>query len=162
MSIEWVVDKPGVKLGIGNATDCEEGADLVFTHPYAPLPSHLLGKPAIINTYGFKNPQVSKWVGAHIMKVSKWSTNNMNCIYVANHEPVPSINLTGIIEVPPGWFPEELVSRMLDFFPNATSVWDGFMGRGTVGKVALARGMSFVGVDKNPDRVKLAREYLGV
>lgn len=162
MPIEWVVDEPGMKLGLGDSSEYDGDADLVFTNPYAPLPQTLIGKPSIINIY-FKNAAVQKWCGGRqLYKVSKWSRNNMNTIYVANYEPVPRIDLTGLVEVPPGWFPEELVSRMLDFFPNVKTVWDGFMGRGTVGKVARERGMSFVGIDIKPDRVELARAYLGV
>lgn len=40
-------------------------------------------------------------------------------------------------------------------------VFDGFMGRGTVGKVARELKLNFVGIDRDHGRIAIAREYLG-
>lgn len=66
--------------------------------------------------------------------------------------------------LPGGWFPEELCRRMFrayhDLIPARALVWDGFMGRGTVGKVGVRDfGYHFFGMDASWERVMLAREY---
>lgn len=162
--IEWIVDQPGLRLGLGDSVEYDCDADLVFTHVYGPLPPQLIGKPAIINVYGNKKARAEEWCGAELHEVSKWAKGLTNTIYSANLSFAPC-DLTDLIEdefAPRrGWFPPELVLRL---FANAgmdgSTVFDGFMGRGTVGKVALELGMKFVGIDRAPCRVALAKEYI--
>ena len=176
--IEWVVNKPGMRLGLGDSFDYTGDADLVFSHLYGPLPPQLIGKPAIINVCGDKKASAEKWCGAELHEVSKWARGGTNTIYVANM-PVTALecwwemgrgkSLIDLVEdeLSPGrgWFPEELVRRLLMAWGGGilpVTVFDGFMGRGTVGKIARELKLNFVGIDRNPDRIAIAREYLQV
>ena len=40
------------------------------------------------------------------------------------------------------------------------TVWDGFMGRGTIGKMCIETGRKYVGVEELPQHVGLALDYL--
>jgi hypothetical protein len=98
--------------------------------------------------------------------VSKWGRGLTNAIYVCNLDP-NYIYLTDLVEDEfasnRGWFPEELVERLLVGQVNpGDTIIDLFMGRGTVGKVAQMLGIDFVGIDRDPARVQIARKYLGV
>ncbi len=166
MLIEWVVDRPDLRLGFGDSVSYEGDADLVFTHPYCPLPKQLMAKPAIINTYGRKSDKLEQWCGAKLHKISKWH-NATNCVYAANWDP-PAIDLNHMMADAPGWFPIELTDTLLAAFLGSSpkyrfgiTVWDGFMGRGTVGKSCQRLGLDFVGIDWRRERVELARTYLG-
>lgn len=165
--INWAVDEPGLRLGCGNSVNYDGDADLVFSHLYGPLPRQLVGKPAIINVFGNKKAMAEVWCGAELHEVSKWAKGLTNTIYVANMDFVPQHDLRPLIEdeFEPGrgWFPEELCEQLLTGQPALRTggvVFDGFMGRATVGKVARALGLSFVGIDINPERVAIAKEYL--
>lgn len=173
--IEWVVDQPGLRLGLGDSVHYDGDADLVFSHLYGPLPKQLIGKPAIVNVFGDRREQAERWCGAELHEVSKWGRGLTNTLYVANACTVclshaandGRLDLTDLVEEEfapgRGWFPVELCRRVMQD-PRGIidrTVFDGFMGRGTVGKVAREFGMHFVGIDINPERVKIAQEYLG-
>lgn len=157
-------------LHCGNASDYEGDADLVFTHPYAPLPQQLLDKPAIINLYlppGREAKRIADaegWVGGPLKQIGGWGKGLRNAVYVTRLRAVP-LNLTDLVEDPfepgKGWFPLELPMRVLSEYgvPGIT-VWDGFCGRGTVGKACRQLGMHYVGMDHDPARIALAYEYL--
>lgn len=165
--IEWIVDRPGLRLGLGDSVNYMGDADLVFSHLYGPLPPQLIGKPAIVNLFGNKKARGEEWCGAELHKVSKWATGLTNTIFVANLEP-RALDLEDMIEDEfargRGWFPLGLCERLLGEYaePHMT-VFDGFMGRGTVGKACIhaALELNFVGIDRDPARVVIAREYLG-
>lgn len=164
MLIDWKVQKPGLWLGLGNSVDYEGEADFVFSHLYGPLPAHLIGLPIIANQIGTKK-EAERWAGCKLAKVGEWGRRIKNEVYVGNMESRP-IDLDGLIEeeIRPGigFFPLELVLRLLvEFSWLGALVFDGFMGRGTVGKAALELGMEFVGIDIDHDRVKMAQAYLG-
>lgn len=167
--IEWVISEPRLRLGIGDSVDYvpHDDISLVFSHLYGPLAPDLVGLPALVNVYGNKKAAAEKWCGAELHEVSKWH-GGTNTIYAANMPYKIEVDLTDLWadEFAParGWFPEELCRRLLNrvFFPPEYGyVFDGFMGRGTVGKVALASGLAFIGIDRDPARVAMAREYLG-
>lgn len=154
-----------VTLTCGNATEWQGASvDLVFTNPYAPLPECLRGKPAIISNFADRLELCERWVGASLTVISAWGRGQRNRVWVANTYPV-SVMLSDLTEeedIPGrGWFPLELPMRLLAAYgrPGIT-VWDGFAGRGTVGKACVALGMNFIGIDRNPERVALARSYL--
>jgi site-specific DNA-methyltransferase (adenine-specific)/modification methylase len=44
----------------------------------------------------------------------------------------------------------------LDFFPEAQSIVDPFLGSGTTGIVAVQRGLSFIGIERDPDYFEIA------
>ena len=170
--IEWVIDQPGLRLGLGDSFNYQGDADLVFTDIYGPLPPQLIGKPAIINCFGSKKARAEEWCGAELQDVSKWARGLTNTIYVANFNSDwawPSVANLIEDEIAPGrgWFPEALVDVLLANLPgslrfqSALTVFDGFMGRGTVGRVARQKDMQFVGIDRDPARVTIAKGYLG-
>lgn len=169
--IDWVIDRPGLRLGVGDSVEFDGKADLVFSHLYGPLPKQLVGIPAIINVFGDKRAKAEEWCGAPLLEVSKWGRGLTNTIYVANTGTAGlGVDLTDLVEdeLRPGrgWFPVELCLRMMRATGEGTMsigdlVFDGFMGRGTVGKACLQIGIGFVGIDRAPDRVALAVEYLG-
>lgn len=163
--IEWVVDRTGLRLGLGDSVNYTGQADLVFTHPYGPLPPQLVGRPMIINLYGDKRAAAERWCGAQLHEISKWGRGLTNTVYSANGVMhVARRDLTDLVEDDIGWFPEELVRRLLtrNVAGSSRTVFDGFMGRGTVGKIAREYGWDFVGIDKSAERVALTREYLNV
>lgn len=172
--IEWVVDKPGVRLGLGDSVNYDGDADLVFTHLYGPLPKQLIGKPAIVNLYGNKREAAERWCGAELVEVSKWGRGLTNTVYVANIDAGPAAlrchweaalpDFRDLQEDADGWFPDELCMRCLRAWGGGmlpVTVFDGFMGRGSVGRACAQLGLNFVGIDRNPDRVEMAAEYLG-
>jgi hypothetical protein len=162
--MQWVVDRPGLKLGLGNSQTFDGDADLVFTHPYCILPKCLKGKPAIINIVTQKKAMAEAWVGAELVEVTTWGGKVQNTVYVANMEPV-EVDCTDLVEdeFQPrrGWFPLELPLRLLRAFRASGTIWDGFMGRATIGRACEALGLGYIGIDMNPERVAIAREYLG-
>lgn len=164
-----MVDKPGLRLGLGDSINYTGDADLVFSHLYGPLPKQLIGKPAIINLFGNKKAKAEEWCGAQLHEVSKWAKGLTNTIYVANWG-LGRRDLTTLVEdefAPNrGWFPQALTDELLLAFLQergvaGITVFDGFMGRGTVGKSCADFDCAFVGIDHNPERVQIAREYLG-
>lgn len=154
-----------VTVRLGDASDWNGSADLVFTHPYGPLPACLRGVPAIVNVFNGRKDKAEKFVGAELSWVSNWSRGEKNAIYVSGL-PLVAMDLRDLVEdeYEPGrgWFPLDLPMRLLKFYaPPTITVWDGFCGRGTVGRACQQLGLNFIGIDKNPDRVAMAKEYLG-
>lgn len=169
--IQWVVDRPGIRLGLGNSAEYDGDADLVFTHPYGPLPRQLQRfKPMIVNLYGDKKVLAEGWCGSELYPISKWGRGLTNTMYMGGSYSRSPVDLTGYIEdeFEPGrgWFPQDMVDELLlDFMTSMSvcgiTVFDGFMGRGTVGRACLELDCEYVGIDRDPDRIALAREYLG-
>lgn len=160
---------PGaVRLSRGDARLWEGEADLVFTHPYGPIPECLKGRPMLLNLFGDKLEQATRWAGADLEVVSRWGKGLRNTLYCANVER-RAVDLTDLVEdntgLEPGkgWFPLELPMRVLRAYGEpGWTVWDGFMGRGTVGRACQIRGLSYIGIDIDPQRVEIARKYLGM
>lgn len=165
--IEWKVDLPHLKLGLGDCSAYEGDADLVFTDLYGPLPPQLLDKPAIINLVGpHKIEKARKWLGRELHPIGIWGAEKRNHVYVMNMAPKP-VEIGDLVEeeIGPrqGCFPLALPVRLLGAYapPWEITVYDGCMGRGTVGKAALLQHHRYVGVDSDPARVELAKAYLG-
>jgi hypothetical protein len=154
-----------VTLICGNASEWHGHADMVLTNPYAPLPQCLRGVPAIVTDFGWREERVRGFVGARLTAIGSWSRAGRNTVWVANMTGKP-VDLSDLVEEEfapgRGWFPLYLPRRLLAAYgrPGIT-VWDGFCGRGTVGKACVEMGMSFIGIDRDPERVKLAKAYLG-
>lgn len=170
--IEWVVDQPGLRLGCGDSAEYDGDADLVFSHLYGPLPKQLVGKPAIINVYGDRKAKAEEWCGAELHLMGQWGCGMANAVYSANlpswQSPIYDL-VEDEFAAGRGWFPEELPRTIFETlriwqhdFRSVRTVFDGFMGRGTVAKVTRELGLNFVGVDRDPARVALAQQYLGV
>lgn len=155
-----------------DGTKWKGSADLVFTHPYGPLPSQLHGKPSIINLYQPNALKISTcekmWMGgAKLEPISTWGVEQRNTVFVANL-PVRKIDLTDLVEdttdAPPntGWFPIALVMRMLwrAYAMPGRTCWDGFAGRGTVGHGCVCVGMHYVGIEWNAMNYARMLNYL--
>lgn len=146
-------------------------ADLLFTNPYAPVPAQLHGKPSIINQYMGANDgrkeTCERWLGgAKLLEISKWGQGLRNTMFVANL-PVKEIDLTDLVEDMTdsrngaGWFPLPLVARMLMAYKMPGKwCWDGFAGRGTVGKGCRLVGMHFIGIERDAVNFEIMRNYL--
>ncbi len=57
-------------------------------------------------------------------------------------------------------FPEKMVSDLIKCFPNTKTVYDPFMGSGTVGKVCQDLGIDWVGSEISPEYCQLAEERI--
>lgn len=57
-------------------------------------------------------------------------------------------------------FPEKMVSDILSCFPEAKTVLDPYMGSGTVAVVAKRFGLDYLGIELNPDYLKIAEKRL--
>lgn len=150
-------------------------ADVVYTHPYAPLPRQLNGLPSVVNLFhpAGRDPRerikiTEGWLGATLTAIGVWGKGHRNTHYVANM-PARAVVIGDLIEDPytfgVGWFPLELPRRIMtaypDVFRHGLTVADPFCGRGTVGMAALLHGLNYAGADIDPERVALARAYLG-
>lgn len=148
-----------IALSAGRAESYEGMADLILTMPYGPLPAQLHAVPMLITNYPERKSKCEQWCGAQLTQIGTWGGKEHH-IWAGNFD-MPAVDLSGLVEEPEGWFPLELPLRLLKVYgaPGIT-VWDGFMGRGTVGKACQQLGMHFVGMDKNPERVRMARDYV--
>jgi modification methylase len=57
-------------------------------------------------------------------------------------------------------FPEKMVSDILQCFPNSITIFDPYMGSGTVGKVAKEMGKDFIGIEISPEYFKIAERRI--
>jgi site-specific DNA-methyltransferase (adenine-specific) len=58
-------------------------------------------------------------------------------------------------------FPEELVGRIItNFTSERATILDPFLGTGTTAKVAKGLGRNYIGIEMNPDYVKIAQDRL--
>jgi hypothetical protein len=164
---------PRIEVSQGDASQWIGGpVHLVFTHPYAPLPPSIIGLPAVLNLYErseWRQPIAEKWAGAILQRLGQWGDELTNTVYIA-HLPLRKVQIDdlvedGCIEGIGGPFPIELPLRILSAYSDrirpGMTVWDGFCGRGTVGKACARLGLHYIGLDISAERVKLAREYLG-
>lgn len=154
-----------ISVSLGDATKSKDNADLIFTHPYAPLPPQLIGKPALINLFGDKKRQAERWVGSELHEIGRWGGGLTNTLYVANI-PAEKIELRDLVEeeLRPGvgFMPIILPMRVLAVYgDHDITVWDGFCGRGSIGAACIELGMNYIGIDHDPREVERAREYLG-
>ena len=143
----------------------------MFTHVYGPLPKQLIDKALLINVFGNKKAKAEEWCGTELHEVGKWGRGLTNTIYEAGFT-VRRIPLEDLVEEEfapgRGWMPLELPKRLLSItvpwlgHGKRITVFDGFMGRATIGRAAVELGMNYVGIDRDSARVAIAREYLNI
>lgn len=154
-----------IELHCMDAAKFEGTADLVITNPYGPLPKGVIGKPCVISNFTERKALCEEWAQCELHEVSKWGKGLRNTIWVGNAYVHEGIDLTDLVEDEPGWFPVALPALLLPLYFDwerwSDIVIDPFMGRGTVGRVCKMWDLNFIGIDKNPDRVELARHYIG-
>ncbi len=153
-----------VKLEQGNASEWIGEADLVLTNPYAHLPVAVAGLPMLITHFSNRKARCEEFAGAELAEIGRWGAGLTHLVWVAN-APVIEIDVSDLVEEEfepgRGWFPPELPLRLLRAYASSgMTVLDPFMGRGTVGKACQQLGLNFIGVDIDPVRVEIAREYL--
>lgn len=149
-----------MELYHGNSSDYEGDCDLVLTNPYALLPWQFNRKPMLICDRHDRLKLAERRCGTSLQLVSHWY-NGINTIWCGNVIPI-NVDLTDMVPHKEGWFPEELARRLLTAYAKPGDVvWDGFMGRGTVGKVCRELGLKYIGIDHDLEVCKIALEYLG-
>lgn len=143
-----------------------EPIDLVLTNPYGPLPRSLEGKPMLLHQWAHRRSELASWAcvpESALQLVGSWN-DDRECFWALNMPPLGGKTLgamRGFRPEPGGWYPLELPVLLLEMFGRAGDVvWDGFMGRGTVGLAAYLRGMRYVGVEQLESHITLARDYL--
>jgi hypothetical protein len=154
----------------GDAATWWGEADAVFTQPYGPIPSCLHKKPMILNVYGSESrvKETERWIGGQTLKLlGAWGEAHRNRVYVVNL-PALAVSIDDLREDGSlrcgGPFPLDLPRRLLrayrEFFTPGMMVWDGFCGRGTVGRVCREFKLNYIGIDIDPETVRMAREYV--
>lgn len=153
-------------LWLGNAVDWpnKTWVDFVFTNPYGEMPICLAKTPGIIHQWEHRRTEAERWSHMKLSRVvSKW--NRGREIFWANSHVVEfkPLDLVAYNPESPGWYPEELVEDILSAYvrPGQT-VWDGFMGRGTIGKICRNMGIHYIGVEQLERHMDLAKAYLEV
>jgi hypothetical protein len=143
-------------------------ADAVITHPYGHCPKGLPSIVSIVGTGRRRRGQVEDWVGSELTEIGCWGRVARNCVFVANL-PYRHVELGDLVEDGEdrgcGFMPIELPRRILqaysDFIRPGMTVWDGYCGRATIGKACIEAGINYIGIDIDPERIRMAREYLG-
>jgi len=157
--------------GDSSAWDYMEPVDFILTTPQAPLPKKLLDVPMIAHLGYHHRPadqrrrMLAEWMHGRDIG-SPFATWNefREDFFGFNLAYRPYFEANDIKPTREGWFPEVLVERIFDAYPlkPGSVVWDGFMGRGTVGKVARQRGYHYVGIEQSEATVNAALSYLGL
>lgn len=164
MSARLVIAGDGVRVYHGKAEDWDggESIDLVFTNPYGPMPAALRDTPALYHQWVHRKPELERWVGRGDLELVGTWNDGREAFWCANLPCIP-VDVSEFRPEHGGWYPLELVRRLLAVYgqPGMT-IFDGFMGRGTVGKVARELGMNYVGVEELAAHLGLAVEYLGI
>jgi hypothetical protein len=160
-----VVQTTSLRIYEGTAEDWngDEQIDFVFTNPYGYLPKSLWKHPMIIHQWVHRQAEAECWCGNRLENlVSLWN-RDQEAFWCANIDDVFPLNLREYAPVSPGWYPEPLVRQVFDAYlhPGMT-VWDGFMGRGTIAKIAREYGVSYVGVEMLPQHIAIASAYLNL
>lgn len=154
-----------VKLEQGDASAWVGEADMVLTNPYAPLPMAAVGLPMLITHFSNRKTRCEDYVNAELFEIGRWGNGLTHSVWVAN-TPAFKVEVSDLVEEEfepgRGWFPPELPLRLLrEYAVKGSTILDPFMGRGTVGKACQQLGLNFIGIDRDPARVEIAREYLG-
>lgn len=162
--MELCYESESAQLWHGKASEYAGRIDLVLTQVYGDVPDGIWGAPtlSIVSGTTGRTPVKDAWHMVGMFNIS--APCRQHCtVYAINMDDTPAVDLSDLYVTDAGWFPLEVPFRLLQVYgkPGMT-VWDGFMGRGTVGKAALELGMQFVGIDQRLDRVEMARDYLGL
>lgn len=154
-----------MRLGWGSGSAYTGDADFILTDLYGPLPQSLIGKPGIVNATPARFKRLSLWTGGEPVPIGEWGRAVRNTVFAINVRP-HDVAIDDLVEdafAPgKGWFPLALPMRLLsNYTAPGMTVFDGFMGRGTVGAACQALRLNYVGIDISEERVAMAREYLG-
>jgi hypothetical protein len=160
-----VVQTKDITIYQGDAQDWDarEHIDIVITNPYGPLPLSLRHHPMVIHQWIHRKREAEQWCRNPLRHlISKWN-HEKEAFWSANMEQKILMHLDDYVPEQQGWYPLAMALQIVKVFgrPGMT-IWDGFMGRGTIGRAAVSLGMKYVGVEQLPHHITLAREYLDV
>lgn len=143
--------------------------DFVLTTIQAPLPKALLDVPMIVHLGYYhrsnddRRHRLQEWMDGRDIgsPFATWNGGKED-FYGFNLAYRPYFEANDLTPTKEGWFPEAVVERIFDAYPlgRGAVVWDGFMGRGTVGKIARQRGYHFVGIEYDRPTLDAALSYL--
>jgi hypothetical protein len=149
-----------VDLYVGRAEDFEGDADLILSNIYGPLPSHLRNKPMLIANFVKRHALCEEWCGVKLNLVSLWEDGR--CAVWAGNTKVKSVDLTSC-RSEDIYFPLSLPLALLrKYGKKGMTVWDGFCGRGTVGKACQELGINFIGGDIDEQQIEISKKYLSL
>lgn len=141
-----------------------ESIDLVLTNPYGPMPAALRHTPMLIHQWAHRKGEAARWVGIDVDElqlVGAWN-DGRECFWAANMAAVP-VDVAEFRPAPGGWYPLELPLRLLSAYARkGQTVWDGFMGRGTIGVAAELLGLKYVGIEQLEAHLAIARDFLNL
>ncbi len=147
-----------------------DGEVFVLTNPYGPVPSWIAHVPGMVHQWVHRKPDLAQWLphGLELWLTGLW--NDRREAFWSFNRVLPAwVEISEFKPEPGGWYPEAMVDHILatvlpvsaDIAATIT-IWDGFAGRGTVGKVALARGFKYVGIERHEPHIEMAKEFLGL
>lgn len=139
-----------------------ESIDLVLTNPYGFLPPALRKTPMILHQWAHRKHDAERWAGlmpGELQLIGAWN-DGRECFWAANMDAIP-VDVSRFRPEPGGWYPLELPLQLLEVYAKkGQTVWDGFMGRGTVALAAYLRGCKYVGVEQLAAHLAIAHDYL--
>lgn len=177
-----MIESPSIRIYHGRAEEWQgnEQIDLVMTNPYGPMPRRLLGVPMILHQWVHRSAELAKWVGVDegdLQLLGKWNRDR-EAFWTVNLSPFP-VKIERFRPEPGGWYDPWMVDEIFGQFwghrwfdpekeaerrkaDHKFTVWDGFMGRGTLARVMRSRSheLRFVGVEELGRHIDLAVEYL--
>lgn len=154
------------KIYHGNAADWSpvEHVDLVFTNPYGPMPTELTDTPAIIHQWDHRKADAERWSGMSLgVRIGRWNRDKESFWVNDAMRGVSMINVSQFVPEEEGWYPIEMVRRILSAYAlPGQVVWDGFMGRGTIAKVCREMGLKYIGIEQLEKHIDIATKYLEI
>lgn len=167
--IECAYRVDGITIYHGEADDWagDETIDLVLTNPYGPMPhgrpTGLCQTPMILHQWEYRKHETERWAGipqGSLELIGRWN-DNRECFWGVNLPDVIPVDVAAFKPEPGGWYPLELPKRLLQTYATpGMTIWDGFMGRGTIAKACRELGLNYIGVEQLRAHVDLALDYL--
>lgn len=162
--LRCVVQTPDVIIYHGKAEQWQgkEKIDLVLTNPYGPMPPNLIDHPMVIHQWVHRKAEAMRW-SLNTLRHCVGTWNGGREAFWSGNMPEQVVDISEFVPEPGGWYPEAMVRRLLTAFAvEGQTVWDGFMGRGTVAKICREMGLKYVGVEELSAHVALALDYLEI
>jgi hypothetical protein len=169
--MKMIIDRPDLTIYHGNADEYVGTPDFIVTNPYGPIPWSLKSTPAIIHQWVHRKQEAEEWTHMRLTHLigtwnrdqeAFWVNETMRVAMVTNGFPM-TLDLSGYRPTAEGWYPEDMARQILQtYLEPGMTVWDGFMGRGTVGKITLEMGCRYIGVEQLEKHIAIAKIYLGI